>query len=353
MKILHVIDYAYFRTHKKTISEFILALSHENIVQKVYTSDGADLGWVNKICDIENWKISKSGKFRTFSNKVKTWFLVSSFHPDIIIKYGKDARYIMWGSSGVQVSFLNERENLTSFENTDYIMTNVEDVLTFVKSHGYSGSRSFLLPQFMYLYDNNLVFEKRTYFIPEKAQIVGMAGTFVKNIGFENAFDAVSVVNDVYFFIMGNGPEEEYIKDYASRVNIKARSRFIPEIEKSFGVLGLVKFAFLPFDEGELSKYILEAMMQKKLVVTIKNSQSEEFVVDGKTGFFVPKNDIYLVKKKLKEILALSDDERQKITDAAFEIAKNYLHKKVIPGYLQMFQELIRKYNSRKNLLNN
>lgn len=353
MKILHIIDSAYFETHKKTISEFILALSHENVEQKIYTVEGAELGWVKTLCEIKNWKISKSGKIKTLSNKIKTWLLLSSFHPDIIIKYGKSARDIAWETGGVQVSFLNEKENLSSFENTDYIMTNIEDVLLFAKSHGYSGSRSFLLPPFMYVYDNNVPVDKRTYFIPEKAKIVYIAGTFLKNIGFERAFDSIGIVSDTYFFIVGSGPDEEYVKDYASRVNIKARSRFIPEIEKSFISASVAEFSFLPFDDSELSKYILESMMQKKLVITVKNSQSEEFVVDGQTGFFVEKNDNYLIKKKLKEIMSLSNEERQKIADAGFEVAKNYLHQKVISGYLQMFEELIKKYNSRKNLLNN
>ncbi len=353
MKILHIIDSDYFKTHRKTISEFILALSHENVQQKIYTGEETDLGWVKTLCEVKNWKLSKSGKVKSFINKTKTWFLLSSFHPDIIIKYGKKAREIAWETGGVQISFLNEKENLSSFENTDYIMTNIEDVLSFAKSHGYSGSRSFLLPPFMYLYDGNVPVDKKTYFIPEKAKIVYIAGTFLKNIGFERAFDSIGAISDTYFFIVGDGPDEEYVKSYASRVNIKARSRFIPEIEKSFISASVAEFAFLPFDDPELSKYILEAMMQRKLVVTVKNSQSEEFVVDGKTGFFVSKNDNYLIKKKLKEVMALSDEEKQKITDDAFEVAKNYMHKKVIGGYIQIFNELIKKYNSRKNLLNN
>ncbi|MBR1544798.1 MAG: glycosyltransferase [Alphaproteobacteria bacterium] len=353
MKILHIIDTTYFETHKKTISEFILALSHENIEQKIYTEMGTDIGWVKTLCDVENWKISKSEKLRTLSNKIKTWLLISSFRPDIIIKYGKNAREIAWETGGVQISFLNEKENLSTFENTDYIMTNTEDVLSFAKSHGYSGSRSFLLPPFMYMYDNNVPVEKRNYFIPEKAKIIYIAGTFLKNIGFERAFDSIGIVSDTYFFIVGSGPDEEYVKDYASKVNIKARSRFISEIEKSFISASVAEFAFLPFDDTELSKYILEAMMQKKLVITVKNSQSEEFVSDGKTGFFVSKNDNYLIKKKLKEIMNLSPEEKQKIADAGFEVAKNYLHTKIITGYIQTFKELIKKYNSRKNLLNN
>ena len=115
----------------------------------------------------------------------------------------------------------------------------------------------------------------------------------------------------------------------------------------------MAEFAFLPFDDAELSKYLMEAMFAKKMVVCVKNSFSEDFIVDGKTGFFVPKNDMYLIKKKLKEILSLSEEEKQVIVNNAFDMVKNYTSSMVIPGYIQMFEELVKKYKSRKNLLNN
>lgn len=353
MKILHIIDPAYFQTHKKTISELILSLSLSKMEQKVYTREGEKLGWIDTVCEVVGWKVAKSGKLKGLSNKLKTWFLFSSFRPDIVIKYGLDARVIANGVGGVQISFINEKENLSTFENTDYIMTNVDDVLSYVKSHGYSGTRSFLLPSFVYEYPNIPDIVKKDYFIPEKSDVVYVGGTFLKNIGFEWAFDALSIIQNTYFFIAGSGPDDEYVKDCALRVNLKARSRFIPEIEKSMKALADVKFAFLPFDDPELSKYILEAMLQKKLVVTVKNSQSEEFILDGKTGFFVPRTDMYLIKKKLKEVIALSDKEREKIVNDAFEYAQKYIAPVIIPAYLQMFEELVRRYNSRKNLLNN
>ena len=51
--------------------------------------------------------------------------------------------------------------------------------------------------------------------------------------------------------------------------------------------------------------------------------------------------------------MALPEEEKEKIINNAFEYAKNYTAPIVIPAYLKMFEELIRKYNSRKNLLNN
>ena len=111
-------------------------------------------------------------------------------------------------------------------------------------------------------------------------------------------------------------------------------------------------FAILTFDDVELQKNILEAWLSKKLVLTLKNEISAEFIRDGENGFVVPKNDTYLLRKKLKDIMNMSDSEKQRIIDKAFESAQDLVSSKVIKNYIKVFEELISKYNSRKNLFN-
>ena len=50
--------------------------------------------------------------------------------------------------------------------------------------------------------------------LPEKSDVVYVGGTFLKNIGFEWAFDALSIIQNTYFFIAGSGPDDEYVKDF-------------------------------------------------------------------------------------------------------------------------------------------
>ena len=130
MKILHIIDEAYFKTHNRIIEELLLALYSEGVEQQVYTSFGADLGMIKKFgkFPMTFWKIKRNGKVRTFVNKLRTMWLMSSFHPDIVIKWGRDARMVAWGAGGIQISYINERESLVNFENTDYVMTNSDEV---------------------------------------------------------------------------------------------------------------------------------------------------------------------------------------------------------------------------------
>ena len=353
MKILHFIDSSYFQVHKKTISELIFMLSKsDNVVQEIVTSFGADLGWLSSVVPVKFWKVSKKGKIKTLKNRFNMWLEASRFSPDIVIKWGRDARLLAPSGDYVQVSFLNEKENLKNFDKSDYIMTNLDYVLDFAKANGFSGAKSFSVPSFVCEYDVGKTLDKRDFFIPEKAGIIYIAGNFLKGIGFEPTFEVVSSIQDTYFFIAGSGNEEEYIKECASRVNMKARSRFIPEIEKSLSALNLSDFAILTFDDVELQKNILEAWFAKKIVLTVENETSFEFIKDGVNGFVVPKGDTYLFRQKIKEILNLSPEKKQEIIDNAYNIAMEFVASNVILNYVKVFDELIAKYKSRKNLLN-
>jgi glycosyltransferase involved in cell wall biosynthesis len=352
MKILHIIDSRYFDENRKTISELLLALYESGVTQEIAAADGESLGWLDTLVPFSRFKRTKDGRSATFANKVRMWRAAAGFSPDVAIKWGREARELGVSGSFVQVSHLSAREAISSFDRSDYIMTNLEGPLKYAKENGFSGAKSFMLPPFVKNYRNVPELSKRGLFIPEKAKVIYAAATFARGIGYEAMFDAVGSVQDVYFVIAGAGRDEEYVKDYASRVNVKARSRFVPDVEKTQSALSLSDIALLPFDEPDAAKHILEAMMARKLVVTIRGAVAREFVADGKTGIVVPPRDAYLLRRSVKEALGMDDAERAEITEAAYEFASQYAAAKVVPGYISALEELARKYNSRKNLLN-
>ena len=353
MKILHFIDAGYFYLHRKTIVELILALYDKGIEQEVITAFGVKLDLISSKVPVKYWKVNKKGDSFTLRNRVKMWLEASKFSPDILIKWGRDARKLAPSGDFVQISFLNEKVSLKGFDKSDYIMTNLEHILEYAKQNGFSGAKSFYVPSFIYEYKEVKPLDKRDFYMPEKSKIIYIAGNFLKNIGYENMFEVVSSIQNTYFFISGFGNDEEYIKDYASRVNMKARSRFIGDVEKSMSALNLSDFAILTFDDVELQKNILEAWATKKLVLTIKTDVSSEFIKDGVNGFVVPKNDTYFLRKKLKEIMEMSDAEREKITNKAFDMVADFSADIVVDNYIKIFENLISKYRARKNLLNN
>ncbi|MDR2099178.1 MAG: glycosyltransferase, partial [Rickettsiales bacterium] len=301
MKIFHIIDGRYFEANRKTISELVLSLYEYGVSQEAVTEEGATLGWLSTIVPVKHLKGGEAGRF---ANKIRMWAHCMKFSPDIVVKWGPWARASAVSGSFVQVSHLSARADIASFDRNDYVMTNLDGPLSYAKENGFSGAKSFMLPAFVKEYKNMPTLSKRDFFVPEKAKIIYSAATFARGIGYETMFDSIGSVQDVYFIIAGAGAAEEYVKDYASRVNVKSRSRFVPEIEKTQSAAAIADFALLPFDEPELAKNILEAMLAGKPVLAADNATAREFIADEKTGFLVPPRDAYLLRRRIREVIA-------------------------------------------------
>ena len=351
MKILHIVDSAFFAAHRKTVGETILALADAGVEQEVMAREGGLPGWLWEAVPMTRLRPAKDGRVATLANRIRMWRELRSFEPDLVVKWGRDARELAPSGRFVQVSFLAERENLRQFDKADYIMANLEGTLAWAKENGFSGAKSFVLPPFAYEYGNMPPMARKDFFIPEKARIIYISGNFERGIGYETLFDAIPSLVDTYFLVAGEGADEEYIKDCAARANVKSRSRFIPEAWRTMGALALSDFALLPFDSSETAKDILEAQLARKVVITLKNSVAREFVADGKTGFTVPKGDSYLLRQKIKEVAAMDEAARAQIAEAAYGQAKGHTAARIVPGYAGMFEELVAKYRARRNLL--
>lgn len=346
MKILHVIDSNYFETHKKVIIELVLALKKYGIEQKIYANSNIQSVDFEDSIEIVNWDATKLRSFILFQ-KFFTVRLLSTFQPDVIIKYGIKARYILKNTRGLQISYMEDIENPSTIENSDYIMTTAEPVLEYFKNNGFSGSKSFILPNFIYSYTNQVYKTKKDLFIPEKASVIYLASRFKKNIGYEWVFQALGIDSNKYCVVAGLGDSLscEYVEECALLSNLKIRSRFITDIKASYSSLLFSDLCICPFNDPSISKYILEAMLNKKPVITIRNSITEDLIVDGDTGFIIPNKDMYLIKKKLKAILTLSNDILNKITENAYAKAINFTESKIIPVYINVFDDLIKTYN--------
>ena len=349
MKILHIIDTDYFKSHSKIILELILALNKFNIKQKIYTSKTTDLPIFSNNIEVVYWDSIKI--FDIFKPKIKTMMLYSSFKPEITIKWGPYARKLAT-NYGIQMSYSDEIEKISSFNRNDYIISTSEKIINLFKANGFSGMKSIYLPNFAYNYNKDIKLTKKELFIPDRANIAYIASAFRKDIGFETLFSNLSVVENKYFIIAGYGKtsNREYIEDRAQFHNIKAKSRFITNIQMANAALELADFSILPFYDVSIEKYILESMLSKKLVITVRNEITEELITDGKTGFFIPKRDDYLIKKRLKEIIKLDTAEVQTITDNGYNEALQYSEDKIIPKYIETFQNLIDNKNRLQNI---
>jgi glycosyltransferase involved in cell wall biosynthesis len=147
---------------------------------------------------------------------------------------------------------------------------------------------------------------RKKYGFDMKDKVVLNVGRLEKEKNLKPLIAACSKI-DAKLFIVGNGREEQELKDYAAKIKCKARfidfvsNEDIPEIMACGDVFGLTSLY-----EG-LPTAIIEAMACGVPVVSYDVGDVKKVVIDGKTGYLADENTL---SDKLRELIEKSKSFR-------------------------------------------
>ena len=131
--------------------------------------------------------------------------------------------------------------------------------------------------------------------IPDGAPIVGIVARLVPekdHITFlESARMVLQDCPQARFLIVGKGPEDGKIKAYVERFGLKDKVILVGYRTDIPRVLNLLDILVLSSLKEGFGMAILEAMAAGKPVVATDAGGNTEVMVDGQTGFIVPKKD--------------------------------------------------------------
>lgn len=136
---------------------------------------------------------------------------------------------------------------------------------------------------------------------------VGMIGVLRSWKGHRFFIEAVpeilSQIPDAVFYIIGDGPQSENIKNLIQKLSLQDRVFMlgyrvdIPEVLQSLNVVIHPSYA----NEG-VPQSILQALAMKKPVVASDTGSIKEVIIDGKTGLLIPTKNPYAIASKVIDI---------------------------------------------------
>lgn len=118
-------------------------------------------------------------------------------------------------------------------------------------------------------------------------------------------------------------------------------------------IYSLADIFILPSLEDNFPNTMLEAMSCKTPVIAFNIGGIPDLVEDYKTGFLVPKNNLYLLSERIRELI---NDRllREKMGKEGREIiVKNYALSVQAKNYLQLYQDLLKNNKQDKIVRNN
>ncbi|HCJ07753.1 MAG TPA: glycosyl transferase family 1 [Lachnospiraceae bacterium] len=137
--------------------------------------------------------------------------------------------------------------------------------------------------------------------------------------------------------VVGGGPEEEPLRKLASELKAGERIIFTGRIPRD-EVLKLMGEAqvFTLISHGETFGMVyIEAMLQGCLTIASKGGGFDGLIQDGVNGFICEPGDQINLEKVYKRIAAMTTEERNRIGQAAIDIAIHYSEQEVAERYLK------------------
>lgn len=186
---------------------------------------------------------------------------------------------------------------------------------------------------------------RKAYNISENEKVLVFAGRLAKEKNIEfllEIFKMISLeLSDIWFLIVGGGPEEENLKNLARKMNIKnvIFTGYLPKLQvfNCFSAADIFVFSSLTETQGLV---LLEAMASYLVPVVLKGPGVEEVITEGVDGFLCPPDKNYFKEKIIK--LILDKNLYYKMSQAARKKAEKFSSASLAKKLENIYKSLLR-----------
>jgi glycosyltransferase involved in cell wall biosynthesis len=175
-----------------------------------------------------------------------------------------------------------------------------------------------------------------------------------KNIDFllRSFTGAVQAYDNLRLVLIGAGPEKENLEDWVHRTGIQQAVRFLGAVDyQQMPRYMAMADAFVTASVTEVHPLtVIEAMAAGLPVVGIRSPGVGDTVIDGETGFLVPKEDLAMFTAKIIR-MAVDTSSRIRMGQQAKVEAQKYAIERTAQLLLEQYERVIQSTVRRKGTL--
>ena len=187
--------------------------------------------------------------------------------------------------------------------------------------------------------------------IDAEAPVVGIVAALrpEKNhdLFLESARLVSSQLTQAQFVIAGDGPERRRLEALAREKGIEDRVHFIGSTQDVVGVLSMVDMFGLSSHNEASPVSIMEALSCQRPVVATDVGSIDESVLQGKTGFLVPRDDAQAMSERWLEILSDPSLAQQLGQQGREHIIANSSLDSMTEGYASLVEDIFARKTKR------
>lgn len=160
--------------------------------------------------------------------------------------------------------------------------------------------------------------------------------------------DVIYIFEKVYnkipskLMLIGDGPERQSMEELCREIGLCSEIRFLGKQDAVEELLAVADVFILPSANESFGLAALEAMACEVPVVSTNIGGLPEVNINGVTGYTCDVGDVNDMAEKTVSIIE-NQDTHNKFRQAAFEHAKSFDIKKILPVYEQYYKDVIAK----------
>jgi len=176
-----------------------------------------------------------------------------------------------------------------------------------------------------------------------RRKIIGYVGRLSGEKGVLNFIEAMPLVQECDFIIIGDGNLRSEITEYIFKKNLSNKVKltgWIPH-DKLPNYLNELKLLILPSYTEGLPNIMLEAMACGTPVLATKVGAIPDIIKDGETGFFLEDNSPECIAKSILNILNMPDEKLEQVSESARKFVEDeFTFEKVAARWGQILSNL-------------
>ena len=153
-------------------------------------------------------------------------------------------------------------------------------------------------------------------------------------------FEKINQKINSKLIMVGDGPDKKKAKDYLRKNNLKNKVIFLGKTSEVDEILCSSDLFLLPSEKESFGLAALEAMALKVPVISTNTGGLKDLNINGNSGYTSDIGDIDSMAKNAIKILS-DDSLEKKYRNQAFENAKKYDIKTVIPLYEKIYDQAL------------
>jgi glycosyltransferase involved in cell wall biosynthesis len=181
--------------------------------------------------------------------------------------------------------------------------------------------------------------------IPPGAKVVGFAGRLARQKRVKDLVWAMQLLrqltDDIYFLIIGNGPERSRLEELTRQLHCSDVTRFAGHRENASELIGLCDVFWLASDFEGMSNSLMEAMAAGIPAVASDIPPNRELCIDGETGFIVSVGDSVGFSQFTDRILADNALAEKLGTAARERMQSEFSIDKMVRSHVELYREVL------------